>query len=131
MDKEQRIYKFIFRGETGKMKSILTKKIGDVPVMILVLGVLVVVVLAIFSFAFSLPKYADDFNTIYFIEEANSKVDQYNFYTDSNIDLGESVIENVLSLSNLNIPPYSQNVLSVKVEGRVNGKDISVVYMLG
>jgi len=112
------------------MKNLLNKKIGDAPVMLLVIGVVVVVVLAIFSFAFSLPKYTDDFKTISFIEEANSRVDQYYFYKDPKINLGDGNIENLLGLSRGSVPPYSQNVLSVKVEGGINGKEISVVYYL-
>ncbi len=72
-------------------------KRGDIPIMILVLGVFVICILAIMSFVFSAAKSEDSVLGYIAVEMANSLREQYHFY--ENVGYGTAEIEDVLGVS--------------------------------
>lgn len=74
----------------------MRNKKGDVPIMILVLGVFVIVAIAILSFLYVLSKNNDTFHSYALVEETNSAIDQYYFYKNMHLTQGE--IDNALKL---------------------------------
>lgn len=104
------------------MKNLLRKKIGDVPVFILVIGVVALVMIAILSFSLSNANSPRDFASIALIEEANSKIDQYNFYKDAKIGLADREIMQVLDLEQRLGRVY------INVSGNVGGRSVEVIF---
>lgn len=104
------------------MKNLLRKKIGDVPVFILVIGVVALVMIAILSFSLSNANSPRDFASIALIEEANSKLDQYNFYKDAKIGLADREIMQVLDLE------QRLGRIYINVSGSVGGRNVEVIF---
>jgi len=104
------------------MRRILMQKRGDVPVFILVLGVVALVALAILSFVLSNSRNPRDFASLALIEEANSKIDQYYFYQDGKIGVQKGIVAEVLDLQQLGDRWF------VNVSGTINGKHVEVIY---
>lgn len=55
-------------------------KKGDIPVMILVLGVFAICAMAILTFYFNVFKFTNSFYGYELVEKVNSDIDLYNFY---------------------------------------------------
>lgn len=62
------------------MRKIFVNKRGDVPVMILVVGVFVICTAALLSFSFFDSGSKKDLESVTVVELANSKMDNYYFY---------------------------------------------------
>jgi hypothetical protein len=103
-------------------KKLIKNKLGDVPVMILVIGVLVIVGIAILSFLFVLGKNNETFHSYALVEETNSAIDQYYFY--KNINLPQSDIDNALKLE-IDRSSGKRYINITKDNGKV-----SVIYVL-
>ena len=97
-------------------------KKGDVPVMILVLGVFVVCALALLSFYFVKFDVLKDFQGYLVVEEANSFADEYYFY--QNVGVNPQDAEKAA-----NVQPCSGGKCVV-VKKTFDGKDIVVAYPL-
>lgn len=74
----------------------MKNKRGDIPVTILVIGVVAVCILAILSFLSSSFNFSHSFAGISEIEEMNSKIDEYYFY--KNIGLSDEEIQEILEI---------------------------------
>ena len=82
-------------------------KRGDLPVTILVIGVILVSALALFSFLTSSFSSVQSFEGISKMEEINAKIDAYYFYR--NLGIGEDRINEALGIENgkISIEPKS------------------------
>ncbi len=74
----------------------MRNKRGDIPVTILVIGVVAVCILAILSFLSSSFNFSHSFAGISEIEEMNSKIDEYHFY--KNAGLSDEEIQEILDI---------------------------------
>ena len=71
---------------------------ANIPIVILVIGILAVCVLAIFSFSFSISKSSKSFSDISVIEEVKTKKEKLDFYGESlKIELAADMIAGVNS----------------------------------
>jgi hypothetical protein len=68
------------------MKAILKNKKGDVPVMVLVIGVLAICGLAIMSFSINIGNARSTFSGVSIVEKASFEIEKYNFYNLDEID---------------------------------------------
>lgn len=78
---------------------------GDVPVMILVIGVLAIMILAVLSFVFSISRSKESVSGYIAVEMANSLREQYYFYEKTGYSTAE--IENILGIKKDNDGYYS------------------------
>lgn len=67
----------------------MKNKRGDIPITILVIGVVGVCALALLSFFSSSFKLEQSFIGVPVIEDLNVKIDEYNFYKNKNISEAE------------------------------------------
>lgn len=74
----------------------MRNKRGDLPITILVIGVILVSALAIFSFLTSSLSSGQSFEGISKMEELNAKIDTYYFYRNSGVS--EDTINKALSI---------------------------------
>jgi len=74
----------------------MKNKKGDIPVTILVIGVVAICILAILSFLSSSFNFSHSFAGISEIEEMNSKIDEYYFY--KNAGLSDEEIHEILDI---------------------------------
>ena len=105
-----------------KLISKIREKRGDVTVLILVLGVFAIVALALLSFASSALKSKESISGFEFVEEANSRVDEYFFY--NQVGVPRNQIIDMLELER------DSEGLYVNIRGEVRGKKISIIYYL-
>lgn len=91
---------------------------GDVPVMILVLGVFAICAIAILSFYSSATRSKGDIGGFAIMEEANSRVDEYYFY--SKFPMKEQAIIEMLELEEDNKGLYVN----------FSHKDVTIIYYL-
>lgn len=68
-------------------KSLFKGKKGDIPITILTLGVLILCILALLSFIYSLFQFKKSFEGVGSIDEISSKIEGYDFYKE---DIGTS-----------------------------------------
>lgn len=76
----------------------LRSKRGDVPVTILIIGVVAICALAIFSFISSSFKTAQSFTGVSLMEELNAKIDSYYFYLEKGLSQEEA--EQIVGIEN-------------------------------
>ena len=74
----------------------MKNKKGDIPITILVIGVVAVCALALLSFLSSGFNIEQSFIGMTLMEEMNSKIDQYSFY--KNVGLSEDEINEILNV---------------------------------
>jgi flagellar basal body-associated protein FliL len=104
------------------MKEVFNSKKADIPVMILVIGILAVTAVAILSFIFVINKYSKSFSGYEFVEEANSRIDKYYFY--KNAGLSTNSIDSLLGLN------FDRNSGKRYIKIGKSDDSISVVYVL-
>ena len=87
----------------------MRNKRGDLPVTILVIGVILVSALALFSFLTSSFSSGQSFKGISLMEELNAKIDAYYFYRNSGVS--EDRINEILGIKDgkifLEAEPYT------------------------
>lgn len=98
----------------------LKSRKGEVPVMILVIGVFVLVTLAILSFYFINNKYKEELKGVGVVESANSRIDQYYLY--KKLGFNREEIKEALILSE------NQGNLYLDFSINDKGKEYSVRY---
>jgi len=74
----------------------MKNKRGDLPVVLLVIGVVLICSLALFSFFYSSFYTGQSLVGVSQMEEINSKIDQYNFYKEMGVD--ENKIRSALEI---------------------------------
>ena len=79
------------------MKNMMENRKGDVPIAILIVGILGICALALLSFFFSSFKLGEAFTELHGMETLNVKINEYGFYKDKGVP--EATIERVLNVS--------------------------------
>ncbi|MEK6926325.1 MAG: hypothetical protein AABW50_03540 [Nanoarchaeota archaeon] len=97
-------------------------KRGDVPVMILVLGVFLICAIALLSFYFVNFKALKNFQGYLAVEEANSLAEEYTFY--KSIGLNQEISEKAIGIENCD------EGKCIQVIRIASGKEIKVIYPL-
>ena len=77
-------------------KKFIQNKKADIPVMILVMGVLAVCALAIISFYFSDREMEKSFMDVGLMEQINSQMEKYIFY--KSVGMNENEIQDILEI---------------------------------
>lgn len=107
-----------------KIKRSKNKK-GDIPVMILVFGVLIVCVSALISFSVSDNKIKKSFTGVTLVEELNTEIEKYYFY--KNTGFSEEEISKIMGI---NWDITGAEYISVEKFSKDGDKIISVLYYL-
>jgi hypothetical protein len=106
------------------MKSIIKNKKGDIPITILVIGVVAICILAIFSFYFSDRKIKEDLNNIGIIEEAAVMKEKISFYR--NLGFTEEEIAEEFGIKSESVGGFSFRYFTLSQEGVSVRYDIEI-----
>jgi len=79
------------------IKNLLKNKRGDIPITILVIGILAICILAIFSFYSSSKSVEDDFNSISAIEKVLIAKEKISLYSNS-LEFTQEEIEEIFNI---------------------------------
>ena len=90
----------------------MKNKRGDIPVTILVIGVIAICGLALLSFFSSSFKLEQSFTNVPVMEELNVKIAEYNFYKAKGVS--ESQINEILNIKEDTYLLIEQNKVSVR-----------------
>ncbi len=74
-------------------KSFVRNRKGDIPITILVMGVVAICALAIYSFYFSTRSVGNDFRVLDVLEEASILQEKFSFYEKNTVLSGEEIEE--------------------------------------
>ncbi len=97
------------------MKNIIKNKRGDIPITILVIGIVAICIMAIFSFYFSDSKVKNDLGTIEIIERAVYMKEKISFYR--NLGFSEEEIAEEFRIKEENMGGFSFKYITLSQEG--------------
>ena len=82
-----------------KEKFLIKNRKGDIPITILVIGIVGICALAIYSFYFSIRSVGNDFMVIDVLEKASILEEKISFY--GRVGLGEEEIKDILEIEGI------------------------------
>jgi len=97
------------------MKSIIKNKRGDIPITILVIGIVAICIMAIFSFYFSDRNVKKDLNNIGIIETAAAIKEKISFYR--NLGFSEEEITEEFGIKPESFGGFSFKYITISQEG--------------
>ena len=108
------------------MKKLMKNKKADVPILLLVIGVVAVCAVTLLSFSIVGSRIKSNFNSVNFVEEANAEMEKYNVY--KGLGFSEEELGELFDFGNDDIGRYLYFELSTGLRKKTL---VSVKYYLG